>query len=99
MLTSVDKNTMKGKWITFRWIRNSESGKTQGWEVVNTDNSSLLGYVEWFGRWRKYAFRPLSLTFYEQDCLREIAEFVELQTTMHRSAQRANKVAKQGLVR
>jgi len=80
---------MKGKWIVFRFLRMSESGKTQVWEVVNTDESLLLGYVEWFGRWRKYIFRPLSMTVYEQDCLRDIAEFIELQTKMHRSAKKA----------
>ncbi len=92
MLTSVDKNMMKGKWIEFRWLRNSESGKTQVWEITDTKENVLLGYVEWFGRWRKYAFRPLSFTYYEQDCLRDIAEFIELQTTVRRSAKKANKI-------
>lgn len=88
MLTSIDKDTMRGKWITFRWKRPSESGKTQVWELIS-DSHDLLGYVEWAGRWRKYVFFPLSMTIYEETCLRDIAEFIELQTKIHRSKAKA----------
>jgi hypothetical protein len=93
MLTVLDKYKTKGKWVTFCWKRNSDSGKTQIWEIVS-DDRMLLGYVEWHGRWRKYAFFPLSVTLYEEVCLREIAEFIETLTKQHREAAKAAKAGK-----
>ena len=63
------------KCIEFSEPRKSDSGKTQIWKVYFDE--VLLGQVKWFGRWRKYAFYPLAFTLYEQDCLRNIADFCE----------------------
>ena len=49
--------------------------KTRTWFVVNSHDNFHLGWIGWFGRWRKYAFYPKPDTVYEEDCLRQIAEF------------------------
>lgn len=66
------------KWIKFVPI--DPTGKTSRWQVATTDESSVLGSVHWFGRWRQYAFFPLPDTVYERQCLRDIAEFCEQKT-------------------
>ena len=76
---------------TFTFIRALElenpGRKTRRWELY-AENGGLLGYVEWFTRWRKYTFRPTTTdtTWFEQTCLREIALFIEAQTKEHKAA-------------
>lgn len=72
------------------WIRFQESAmrnpkkKTKEWAVLAVNERLPLGYVKWFSNWRKYCFFPLQSTIYEQDCLRDIANFCESQTKTHR---------------
>lgn len=58
--------------------------KTRVWVVVATENENLLGVVKWFGQWRCYAFFPEIQTVFEKKCLRDIADFCELQTNEQR---------------
>ena len=60
--------------------------KTKRWQVVTKAEGALLGSIGWFGRWRRYAFTPYEGSVYEQDCLRDIASFIEAQTKAHREA-------------
>ena len=64
----------------------SESGKTSIWAVHSTKDAGyvLLGLVKWFGRWRKYAFFPEPLLVFEQDCLRDLADFCQQRSKEHR---------------
>ena len=66
-----------GKWINFVLAKQGE--KTNVWQVKTKDNFDILGEIKWFSRWRRYAFFPYSVTIYEQDCLRDIANFIEEQ--------------------
>jgi len=66
----------------YKWIRvveagNSPSGKTKIFHVINKESLDLLGVIKWNGGWRKYAFYPNSDTYYEEDCLNNISEFLE----------------------
>lgn len=38
--------------------------KTKVWWVVNKHDDIHLGWIGWFGRWRKYAFYPKEETVY-----------------------------------
>ena len=67
-------------WIEFLDPHASETGKTWIWPIATKPRGAMLGEVRWFSRWRRYAFFPLPGTVFEQDCLRDIAEFCELQT-------------------
>ncbi len=75
------------KWVEFNKLGNSDSGKTQLWQVVSS-GGTLLGMIKWFSRWRKYAFYPFDFTVYEQDCLREIANFCEGESKKHSQSRR-----------
>ena len=76
-------------WIRFVCVeRVDPKRKTEQWHVIsNSAIAVLLGQVGWYGRWRKYSFFPNrgnDLVF-EQDCLRDIAEFCETQTKNYRA--------------
>ncbi len=74
----------ESKWITFEEFGRSTTGKTVVWEVVEKASQGVLGEVKWFGRWRCYGFFPKLETVFEQQCLRDIADFCEQQTRAQR---------------
>ena len=65
------------KWIEFVLAGKSASGKTDSFRVINKDTKSLLGGISWYPGWRRYIFQSLAAIIYEQDCLRDIADFLE----------------------
>lgn len=82
----------EGTWV--RFLLESKSSKTSHWRVISKVDKGhiaiLLGDVRWFGRWRKYAFFPNSgnnLVF-EETCLTDIADFIQLATKLHRQAKK-----------
>jgi hypothetical protein len=78
-----DATEIKGKWITFR--RAASIGKTERWLIVS-ENGGEIGAIRWYGPWRRYCFLPLEGTVYEEQCLREIADFCERLTKAHKAA-------------
>lgn len=72
------------EFIKFVEIGRSKSGLTKIWRVVNTNGrDDLTGIIRWHGAWRKYVYECDS-SFYDWDCLRLIADFIEGQTVEHR---------------
>ena len=55
----------------------SDGSKINAYRVLNKHDDFVLGTIEWFPKWRIYAFFPKEHTCYEQDCLRDIADFCE----------------------
>lgn len=80
------------KWITVSWSGRSPSGKTSVWIVRSSEGGDLLGEIRWFARWRKYAFFPALHTVFEQDCLRDIAKFIEDETMAHRNRRNTERL-------
>ena len=68
-------NRWQGKWIYIDLLTKSKSGKTNIYQVIS--NGIHLGDIKWYAPWRKYAFFPQEKTLYEQDCLKDIAKFLE----------------------
>lgn len=68
-----------GKWLDFIQSGVSASGKTGVWEILTKDDVVGLGFIKWWAPWRKYAFFPYEDTVLEQDCLRDIANFIDQQ--------------------
>lgn len=63
--------------------------KTDWWIVWPTmSRSGPLGVVKWFSHWRKYTFFPNHATVLDPGCLREIANFCDKQTELHRKGKR-----------
>jgi hypothetical protein len=58
--------------------------KTKTWKVFNKYDSILLGWIGWFPRWRKYCFFPCNGTVFEEDCLKDTANFLESKTQEHK---------------
>lgn len=76
---------MPQPWIRFT-VMEVPARLTKCWHVV-TRSGETIGSVSWFGRWRKYAYFPIN-SVYEEDCLREIASFIETKTREHRAARK-----------
>lgn len=66
---------IKFKYIHFEQM--GHTGKTAIYICQNTENGSVLGYVKWFARWRKYAFFPVPEVVFETQCLKDIASFLD----------------------
>jgi len=81
------------KWIEFREV--PAPGVTKRWEVVAKQGNQLLGIICWSTGWRRYVLRP-GITEWEQDCLRDVADFLEAQTREHKAARIAAKEAPGG---
>lgn len=79
---------METKWL--RFVVAGQKPKTTVWCVVAKEGGATLGRVAWFGRWRKYAFAPNATleTFFEEACLRDIAQFCEERTREHRQSRK-----------
>jgi len=72
------------KWIEFVRLTQDLNRKTATWEVVSKDTQTVIGFIKWYGTWRKYCFFPDEDTVFEQDCLRDIAEFIQTATKLHK---------------
>jgi len=79
-----------------RLVRHSTKGRvTYTWVVYAAAGGQQLGLVAWWSPWRRYCFFPAHRTVFEQDCMREIATFIEDQTNERRAATKALKEARQ----
>jgi hypothetical protein len=83
-------------WIRFEEREPSASGKTKRWAVCSHTSQDSLGIIAWYTPWRKYCFHPGGNTIYEQDCLRDIADFCEAATRNHRPRSTPDVSVKRG---
>lgn len=79
----------KKSWIEFLLAPRKPNRILDAWFVVpakeKPDSSGVaqvapLGEIKFVGGWRRFAFFPYGNTLYEQDCLRDIADFCEART-------------------
>lgn len=82
------------KWIEFREV--PSQGATKRWDVVTSSDETFLGSVRRYSGWRRYCFFPDFGSFYEQDCLRDVADFIEARTREHKAARAAAKGVARG---
>lgn len=75
------------KWIKFDPVATPPGRKTAVWLVVANQGDIELGVIMWSTGWRRYVFAPYKGTTYEQDCLRDIATFVEDETRKYKATQ------------
>lgn len=71
-------------WISFESSGETKSGITKIWTVITKDSNIVLGEIRWHSSWRRYCFLPRGDTLFEQDCLRNIADFIEAKTIEHK---------------
>jgi hypothetical protein len=89
MLTQRSDGLIEGKHLFFREER-SDGRLTRIWSVWNKYDDIPLGSIEWFTKFRKYSFFPLPERVFEEDCLRDIADFV-VEKTRERKEERTTK--------
>ncbi len=78
------ENDAIGKHLSILYLGPSKSGKTKIFRVSALRGDLELGTVEWFAAWRQYNFFPYSFTTYAASCMRDLAEFCEWQTRLHK---------------
>lgn len=87
------------KWIMFQQrIPTNPHKVTKIWDVISIDGDHLLGRVSWYSGWRRYCFTPAPHTIFEQDCLRDIANFIETETKDHKAQRKAEKNIMGGII-
>lgn len=78
-------------WIEFFEVEARSKLRTKIWKVATTDGATL-GHVRWYSPWRKYVFVPVEGSFYEEDCLADIAKFCETATAKRRRERAIERV-------
>ena len=83
------------KWMVAVQTQPLRPRKTKAWELRSKSDGSVLGTVNWFTSWRKYAFFPTlaSDTVFDADCLQDIVDFCRQQTKEHNDGLKANRKA------
>jgi hypothetical protein len=76
--------------IEFEYLGDTASGKTSRWRVYNLTTDAHIGVVQWAPNFRKYAFYPFHDTYYDANCLEDIAEFVREQTVIRKEQRESN---------
>jgi hypothetical protein len=73
------------KYITFTEV--ADTGKTKVFRIETNDrNRYNLGIIKWFPAFRKYSFFPANSSIFEQDCLKDIIDFMADLTEKRRLA-------------
>lgn len=69
----------KNDYLHFEELSNPH-GKTKIFEVSSVQNKQVLGIVKWWSHWRKYTFWPGPGIIFDPNCLRCIADIMEIET-------------------
>jgi hypothetical protein len=92
MIKKVNDSMYTGKFITFEKTVYPLGAKTPNpffWEVLNTKDGTRLGYIEWFKKWKKFAFFNYSdHCVFEEICLGDISEFLVARTSERNIAEK-----------
>lgn len=54
-----------------------EKRKTGIYQVYSTYDDSFLGEVRWYGAWRQYVLFAEDGSFWSDDCLEEVAQYIK----------------------
>jgi hypothetical protein len=74
----------EGRYINFH-LRDQIPGRETSIWYVHTKSGEALGYINWYGPWRKYCFYPGPGSGFEEVCMREISDFIVARTKEHKS--------------
>jgi hypothetical protein len=72
------------KYIRIEEVGLSKSGKTRVYRVWNFHHNLDCGAIKWHGGFRKYCFFPSDGFLFDGDCLRLIANALDLENDLHR---------------
>jgi hypothetical protein len=79
------------KHVYFEEVGLSASRLTKIWDVRSKHDDSLLGEIKWYAPWRQYSFvvdlakfKDVKELVNAASCLRDIANFCEIMTKIHK---------------
>jgi hypothetical protein len=74
------------KWIRFVELDEYRDRVTKQWHVLPKDLPFPIGVIKWYSGWRRYCLFtiPGGEAIFEEQCLRDIAEFIESVTKAQR---------------
>ena len=62
--------------------------KTDVYNILSKRSEFILGQIKWFGRWRTYCFFPASESVFNNECLKDIQNFIGELNLWHRKGGR-----------
>ena len=69
--------------------------KTVVVQITNKRHGDVLGYGEWFGPWRQYCLERDGV-YFSPKCLRELADYLERTTRLHRELKKSVPAKERG---
>lgn len=76
-MTDLTTGTVRiGEYLSVRKHPADPKLRTYRWTVL-TNRDDVLGFVQWFSRWRQYCFDPSEGTTFNAGCLRDLTAFLE----------------------
>jgi hypothetical protein len=82
-------NVIEKKWINF--VKIGDTGKTTIWHI-RTKESVLLATIRWDSGFRKYSWFPEPDCKFEEQCTRDIADFLKELMEEHRQLKKQKKI-------
>lgn len=81
----MDEKWWTGDFITFQDVGYVSVGAaTRKYILTNKTIGSIIGIVKWNNAWRRYCLSPGENSVFDAKCLREVAEFCDIQTEHHK---------------
>ena len=80
-----DEVRVKKHFLIFTKTGKSFSGLTDIW-TLQSQSGVDLGQISWKAEWRRYVFFSAKDAYFDEGCLRDIADFVEALSVAHRKA-------------
>jgi len=59
------------------FVKVGEKPRTSAWEIRNNKTGSVIGEISWYATWRQYCTMPKGGTVFNNQCLRDIAGFLD----------------------
>ena len=75
---------MVAKYLEFREIGKSASGKTKIIHVLSNGSDVALGQIKWFAPWRKYTLHTYEDNVFDGACLLEIVNELDRLNREHK---------------
>lgn len=59
----------KSKYVEFDYVGDTDTGKTEIWNVLSIKHGHILGQIKWYGGWRQYCFHSAPHCIFNNECL------------------------------
>lgn len=68
---------MPKKYLSLQATGPSKSGLTRTYSVSSAASKEVIGFIKWYGPWRRYCFFPGTDTVWDSNCLGEIKAYLD----------------------